>query len=200
MRKFFVICFVVSLIVFVVIVFLMSGLRCFLSLLSSLFWFYAIFFLRSYFYVVGYWDNVYLCCAVTNSGADIKYNIMDSKILIDVDDSGSSVISVRVPVRDFSDVDDVRDKLVKHFLDAGNFCFVSYSGDIRDNFSLATISSMNVLDILERIVLVYGYLFNDSDSFREFEQAIFSVASKIEGVTSLRSDYFLRRCEAQSLV
>lgn len=119
---------------------------------------------------------------------------MQSKIMVDVDEQGLAIISIS----GFSEgyFSDVRDKLVKKFLEGGMF------GLITPCSSGAEIHSMNGLDVLDNIGQIYGSIFkdNDSEEYVEFEQALLKLSSIIEGISGERSSAFIKKAMAQKLV
>lgn len=124
---------------------------------------------------------------------------MQSKILIDIDNKGVPVIRIdskAVGTLTSSEPQDVRDKLIKNFLGKGSFCWIHRSR----NVPVFTLHSMNSLDVLKEINISYHGLSDDESEIKEFEQAIFKVASFIEKYTSERSSDFTAFAEAQALL
>lgn len=117
---------------------------------------------------------------------------MNSKILIDVDESGLPVIRIE-KVNYHKSNADVRDKLVSRFLESGIFCTVSWDD------SSALIHSMNSLDVIQNILDTYKKMINDSDKKKEFEQCLFKISSIIEDVAGERSTKFNDICRYQNL-
>lgn len=117
---------------------------------------------------------------------------MNSKILIDVDEVGSSTIRIERPNYDSGAID-VRDKLVSRFLEGGVFCAITW--DDKSSF----IHSMNALDVLDNILNIYGQSMKP-ELLKEFEQAVFKVCSIIEQFKGERSSKFEELAAAQSIV
>ena len=118
---------------------------------------------------------------------------MYSKISIDVDDQGLSTITISLPEA-YERISDVRDKLVKRFLESGMFCLITRTGDNNE----AQIHSMNVLDILANMGDIYGPLCKDSNKAFEFKEAIERLASLLGDITGERKSCFGSRVEVEA--
>ena len=81
---------------------------------------------------------------------------MYSKLMIDVMEDGTPIVSVIHPK---GKLEDVRDKLVKRFLEVGPFCAITYS-DTHPRETRANIISMNPLDVMQNILDWLGPMIN----------------------------------------
>lgn len=119
---------------------------------------------------------------------------MQSKILIDLNEDGKPVITIRKPDPKSKpgDFPDVRDKMVQMFIQGNQYATIHHIDEH------AVISSMNVLDMLTMILDCNYYFFKpdapDSKA-KEFEQAIFKVQELLEEATGERSSAFNKRAK-----
>lgn len=126
--------------------------------------------------------------------------------MIDVDEQGASTIKIStVPSNVVSP--DVRDKLVKRFLEGGMFCAVSWENNFDGQD--AVLHSMNALDVLQNILDIYSQLIPSGETTinkettntrKDFEQLIYKVCSIIEEVSGERSTSFNKKSEYQNQV
>lgn len=139
---------------------------------------------------------------------------MNSKILIDWNEV--PMITVKLPIIDprpksgynttlvgvspdpyqtpYDDLEDARDKLTHKFINSGPFALIAGT-----DVGTYEIHSMNVLDVMQNILDIYGKLFHGEDlklngtacsDKKDFEQAVYKVCSMIESVSQERSTSF----------
>lgn len=123
---------------------------------------------------------------------------MESKIMIDVDDQGMSTVKVTMK-KDFmgfdsNPYDDVRDKLVKRFLEGGCFALISYEGDFSE---VAQIHSMGPIDVMTNILNMFGSCFKSDSDYKVFEQSVYQVSSLLETL-GFSSKEFSSKCSSQA--
>lgn len=120
---------------------------------------------------------------------------MKSKILIDVDEQGLPTILIDHGQE--TQLEDVRDKLVKRFLEGGCCALVTVNED-----QTRTIITMTPIDMLQNIADMFKSEFFPDPSeeskkrWKEFEQHLLSAASMLESL-GYRSNAFHKAVEKQ---